>query len=52
MAAGGRLTTENIALTACFIALYVILSFMPISQIIGLVGKHITAATILAPIMA
>ena len=51
MTINGKLTTKNIALTACFTALYVILSFMPISQIIGLVGKHITAATILAPLI-
>jgi hypothetical protein len=44
-------TTKNIALAACFTALYVILSFIPLSQIIGWMGKTITAATILAPII-
>lgn len=50
-ATNGKQTTKNIALAACFTALYVILSFIPLSQIIGWIGKSITAATILAPVI-
>lgn len=46
-----RLTTKNVALTVCFAALYTILSFLPLSQLVGLFGKAITAATIIAPII-
>lgn len=43
--------TKDVALVVMFASLYVVLSFLPISQVIGLVGKAITAATILAPII-
>jgi len=46
-----KLTTKDIALTTCFTALYVALSFLPMFQVIGLFGKTITAATIIAPII-
>jgi hypothetical protein len=43
--------TKDIALTTCFTALYVVLSFLPMFQVIGFFGKTITAATIVAPII-
>jgi predicted membrane protein len=46
-----KLTTQDVALIICFTALYVVLSFLSISPIIGLPGKTITAAAIIAPIM-
>ncbi len=46
-----QLAAREIALTACFTALYVVLSFLPMFQLIGFLGKTITAATIIAPIM-
>jgi len=46
-----KLSTKEIALTVCFTALYVVLGLLPISPIIGLPGKTITAAAIIAPIM-
>lgn len=46
-----KLEAHDVALTACFTALYVVLSFMSISQVIGLGGKSISAATILALII-
>lgn len=46
-----RLTAKETALTACFTALYVVLSFLPMFQLIGFFGKSITAATIIAPII-
>jgi len=46
-----KLSTKEIALTVCFTALYVILGLLPISPIIGLSGRTITAAAIIAPIM-
>ena len=46
-----KLTTKEVALTICFAALYAVLSFLPLNQVIGLVGKAITAATIIAPIV-
>jgi hypothetical protein len=46
-----RLTTKDVALTAVFAALYVVFSFLPLSQVIGLFGKAITVATIIAPII-
>jgi len=46
-----KLSANEVALTACFTALYVVLGFLPISPIIGLPGKTITAAAIMAPIM-
>jgi hypothetical protein len=45
-----RLTAKEVALTACFTAVYVVLSFVPMFQIVGLF-KTITASTILAPII-
>jgi len=46
-----KLAAKDLALTICFTALYVILGFLPISPIIGLPGKVITAAAIMAPII-
>jgi len=46
-----KLTSQDVALIICFTALYVVLSFLSISPIIGLPGKTITAAAIIAPIM-
>jgi len=46
-----KLNSQDVALTVCFTALYVVFSFMPLSQVIGLGGKSITAATILALII-
>lgn len=40
-----------IALVACFSALYSVLSLLPISPVIGLPGKAVTAAAILAPLI-
>jgi hypothetical protein len=51
MATYGRLTAKEAALTACFTALYVALSSLPMFQIIGFFGKTITAATIIAPVI-
>jgi hypothetical protein len=45
-----KLGPKDVALTACFAALYVVLSFLPIFQGIGF-SKYITVATILAPII-
>jgi len=42
---------RNAALTACSAALYAVLGSLPISPIIGLPGKAITAAAIAAPII-
>jgi hypothetical protein len=47
----GKLTAKDVALTVCFTALYVVLGLLPISPIIGLPGKTITAAAIMAPII-
>ena len=46
-----KLTAKDVALAVCFAALYAVLSFFPLNQVIGLVGKAITAATIIAPIV-
>jgi len=46
-----KLTTKDLALTVCFIALYVVFGFIRISPIIGLPGQAITAAAIIAPLM-
>jgi hypothetical protein len=46
-----KLTAKDLALTICFIALYVIFGFIKISPIIGLPGQAITAAAIMAPLM-
>jgi len=45
------LKAKDIALAVCFTALYAVFGFLPISPIIGLPGKAITAAAIMAPIM-
>lgn len=46
-----KLSTREISLTICFAALYAIFGFWPISPIIGLPGKVITAAAITAPVI-
>jgi len=46
-----KFEAKDVALTVCFTALYVVLGFLSISPIIGLPGKTITAAAIIAPIM-
>ncbi len=45
------LTSKEITLTVCFSALYFVFAFVPISPLVGLPGKAITLAAILAPIM-
>ena len=46
-----RFTAKDMALTICFTALYVVFCFLPISPIIGLPGKAVTAAAIMAPLI-
>ncbi|MDI6805531.1 MAG: hypothetical protein QMD20_02575 [Candidatus Bathyarchaeia archaeon] len=46
-----KLSAKNVALIVCFAALYTVFGFIPVSPIIGLSGKAITAASIMAPIM-
>jgi biotin transporter BioY len=46
-----KLSTKDLALIICFTALYVVLSFWPVSPVIGLFNKTITVATIIAPII-
>jgi predicted membrane protein len=46
----GKLGAKDIALTACFAALYVVLSFLPSFPLVGSSGS-ITVATIIAPII-
>jgi len=46
-----KLEAKDIALIVTFTALYVALSFLPMFQIIGLFGKAITAATLMAPLI-
>lgn len=46
-----KLTTKDVALVVCFSSLYTVLSFLPLSQVIGLLGKYITGATVIAPII-
>jgi hypothetical protein len=43
--------TKEIAITVCFTALYAVLGFMPLSPILGLPGKTITMAAIMAVII-
>ena len=43
------LTARDIALTACFTALYAVVTFLPLSQVLGSFGKYITVATIIVP---
>jgi thiamine transporter ThiT len=45
-----RLRTKEVALTACFAALYVVLSFVPMFHLIG-AFQSITAATIIVPLI-
>lgn len=49
--ASTKLTTRNIALIASFAPCYTILSFLPSFPIIGGVGKSITAAVIISPVI-
>lgn len=46
-----KIATKDIALTICCVALYAVLSFFPVSQIIGLLSKTITVGTIIIPII-
>jgi hypothetical protein len=46
-----KLETKEVALTICFTALYAVLGFIPLSQVLGLPGKAITVAAIMAPII-
>ena len=46
-----RLAPKEIGLVAVFTALYAVLAFLPMFQLISFFGKTITAATILAPII-
>ena len=48
---GRKLSAKDIALVICFTAIYVVFGFLPISPIIGLPGKNITAASVMAPVM-
>jgi hypothetical protein len=51
MSVSKRIVTKDLALIICFTALYVVLSFFPLSPVIGFFSKAIVAATILAPII-
>jgi len=44
-------STKNIALTACFAALYVVFSVWNVFPVIGAAGKFISAATLTAPLI-
>ncbi|MEM3700596.1 MAG: hypothetical protein QXL57_07000 [Candidatus Bathyarchaeia archaeon] len=46
-----KLSTKNTSLIVCFTALYTVFGFIPISPIIGLPGKTITVAAIMAPVI-
>jgi hypothetical protein len=46
-----KLSANEVALTVCFTALYVVFGFLKVSPIIGLPGQAITAAAIMAPII-
>jgi len=46
-----KLSANEVALTVCFTALYVVFGFLKISPIIGLPGQAITAAAIMAPLI-
>jgi hypothetical protein len=46
-----RFTAREVALVAVLTALYAVLAFLPMFQLIGFFGKTITAATVLAPII-
>lgn len=45
-----HLTTKNIALTACFAALYVVFSIWNLFPVIGTEGRWINAAVVVAPL--
>ncbi|MEM3695228.1 MAG: hypothetical protein QXJ11_04645 [Candidatus Bathyarchaeia archaeon] len=51
MRSTNRLTTLDLTLTALFTALYAVLSFLPLSQVIGFFSKVITAANVAAPVI-
>jgi hypothetical protein len=51
MSINRKLVAKDLALIICFAALYVVLSFLPLSPVIGFFSKAIVAATILAPII-
>jgi len=46
-----RLKAYDLALLAAFAALYALLSFLPLSQVVGLFSRAITAANIIAPVV-
>lgn len=46
-----KLAAQDLALMVSFTALYAALSFLPLSQVIGLFSKAVTAANIVAPVM-
>jgi hypothetical protein len=46
-----KLAASDLALIISFAALYAVLSFLPLSQVIGLLSKAITAANVIAPII-
>ncbi len=46
-----KFAAKDMALTICFAALYVVFCFLPISPIIGVPGKAVTAAAIMAPLV-
>jgi len=45
-----HLSTKNVALTACFAALYVVFSFWNLFPIVGTEGRWINAAVVMAPL--
>jgi len=45
-----HLSTKNVALTACFAALYVVFSLWNVFPVIGTEGKWINAAVVMAPL--
>jgi len=51
MTATKRLQPKDIALTICFAALYAVFSLIAISPIIGLPGKTVTLAAVMAPLI-
>ncbi|MEM2147813.1 MAG: hypothetical protein QXJ94_04335 [Candidatus Bathyarchaeia archaeon] len=46
-----KLSTLEIALTACFSALYAVFCLFPIFQIVGFAGRAITMAAVIAPVI-
>jgi hypothetical protein len=51
MVVSKKLRAIEVALIACFTALYVVLAFSPMFQVIGFFGKTITAASVIAPVI-